>query len=958
EASASVGSGGRVLIEAAYAKVDGQIKAEGGHVRIAATEKADLGGSIDVSDPSALSDSSDLSVIVESREISVGSTAAIDASGATGGGSINIGGGFQGRDVTIRNAESLVIDDGATIRADALTSGNGGQVILWSGGDTTFRGSISAQALGNGGNGGFVEVSGKEGLLYDGTVSTLAANGRSGTLLLDPSDFSIVVSGAGPNSMTSADLIAALNTTGSMVISTSGTGGTGDITVEAGANVNWNSANSLSLLAHRHIVVGANIQNSGSGGINLVAGWDGTTMPTSFPAASYGDLNGTITISGAAVGSRMGHTFAAGYRMELIGGSAAARLGYYDTGSNAINGAITANLKSGGLTLQGGSATGSAAQIGHVGQSNAAATTGGAINVDVTGIGAIALTGGTGEDSYAQIGHGARANTATKSGNISVTTASGGLELKAGGTVASSGQGAHALIGHGGRDSTNTIANSNITVDIGGSIGITAGVSGTAVNRHAQIGHGGLASSGTFSGIIDVKSGGNITLQGGNTGYAYAQIGHGGRNGSGSHSGEIKVFAQGSVRGYTSTLAGGNDAWAMIGHGGRQTVPATVGTGHGGDITVTAQTGNIDFKGGLAEGNVARIGHGGGNSQGDFWGRIVVNAATGISFTGGGGTNAYAQIGHGGAYSNGVNYTGNITGQIDIALTTAANTGIHLAGGSGGGSYAKIGHGGFHNATDTSNGSITGGIFVNYDSVGDVATGFAGRINLQGSGINSFAQIGHGGTNRRGNMAGDVILGRVGDVELKGSTGAGSFAHIGHGGVAPNAAVLGGKITVNAAGNVALLAGNSTSAAYAMIGHGGGLSYGDKSGDISVTSSAGTLFRIVGGGGNDNFAMIGHGGLRGDATNKGGNTIGNIVVQATNASLTMTGGASGSRNFVKIGHGGYMGDVDVNSTLQGSINATFGGNAEIRGGGGVSFAQVGHGSVYANYTDANDPNYS
>ncbi|HRQ88450.1 MAG TPA: hypothetical protein PLA50_06615, partial [Bacteroidia bacterium] len=64
ETGMSSDSVGRVLIEAAYAKVDGQIKAEGGTVRIAATEKAELGGSIDVSAPSTGG-----SVVVESREI-------------------------------------------------------------------------------------------------------------------------------------------------------------------------------------------------------------------------------------------------------------------------------------------------------------------------------------------------------------------------------------------------------------------------------------------------------------------------------------------------------------------------------------------------------------------------------------------------------------------------------------------------------------------------------------------------------------------------------------------------------------------------------------------------------------------------------------------------------------------------------------------------------------------------
>src|SRR5690606_36123179 len=127
--------------------------------QIAGSEKVELGGAVDVSDSSDPSTGG--SITVEGREIAVGSTALVDASGTTGGGGIRIGGGFQGRDADIRNAETLVIDDGATLRAVALASGNGGSVILWSDGDTAFRGSVSAQALGDSGDGGFVEVSGK-----------------------------------------------------------------------------------------------------------------------------------------------------------------------------------------------------------------------------------------------------------------------------------------------------------------------------------------------------------------------------------------------------------------------------------------------------------------------------------------------------------------------------------------------------------------------------------------------------------------------------------------------------------------------------------------------------------------------------------------------------------------------------------------------------------------------------
>src|SRR5690606_19818950 len=118
-----------------------------------------------------------------------------------------------------------------------------------------FEGQISAQARGMIGRGGMVEVSGKRQLTFAGGVSTLSVGGSTGTLLLDPTDFQVVTTGAGANQITATDLIAQL--AGSdVVISTSGAGvGTdaGTITVEAGANVHWNDPTSLTLLAYQDI---------------------------------------------------------------------------------------------------------------------------------------------------------------------------------------------------------------------------------------------------------------------------------------------------------------------------------------------------------------------------------------------------------------------------------------------------------------------------------------------------------------------------------------------------------------------------------------------------------------------------------------------------------------------------------------------------------------------------------
>ena len=87
-------------------------------------------------------------------------SATIDASGADGGGTVNIGGGFQGGDPSIPNSQSTLVDAASVITADATNTGDGGTVVLWSDGNTSFEGQIYAQGAPLG-SGGLVEVSGK-----------------------------------------------------------------------------------------------------------------------------------------------------------------------------------------------------------------------------------------------------------------------------------------------------------------------------------------------------------------------------------------------------------------------------------------------------------------------------------------------------------------------------------------------------------------------------------------------------------------------------------------------------------------------------------------------------------------------------------------------------------------------------------------------------------------------------
>ena len=95
------------------------------------------------------------------------------------------------------NSERTSVASSASINADALNSGSGGRVTVWADGDTRFHGAISARGGSAGGDGGLVEVSGKQQLGFDGSVDTSAPVGTIGELLLDPDDLYIAAAPVG-----------------------------------------------------------------------------------------------------------------------------------------------------------------------------------------------------------------------------------------------------------------------------------------------------------------------------------------------------------------------------------------------------------------------------------------------------------------------------------------------------------------------------------------------------------------------------------------------------------------------------------------------------------------------------------------------------------------------------------------------------------------------------------------
>ncbi|WP_413160311.1 CHAT domain-containing protein [Capilliphycus salinus ALCB114379] len=114
----------------------------------------------------------------------------INASGTNGGGTVLIGGEYKGQG-EVPNALRTFVNRNTIINADGLLSGDGGRVIVWADEVTGFYGNVNTRGGSELGNGGFVEVSGKESLIFDGIVDTSAVNGSVGTLLLDPRNITI-----------------------------------------------------------------------------------------------------------------------------------------------------------------------------------------------------------------------------------------------------------------------------------------------------------------------------------------------------------------------------------------------------------------------------------------------------------------------------------------------------------------------------------------------------------------------------------------------------------------------------------------------------------------------------------------------------------------------------------------------------------------------------------------------
>ncbi|RZA03920.1 MAG: hypothetical protein EOO68_08965, partial [Moraxellaceae bacterium] len=116
--------------------------------------------------------------------------AQIDASGASGGGQILLGGDKTGANLNIHNAEFLYIGEQVQIRTDASQAGKGGRLIAFAEDTTRIYGSLSARG-GTDGHGGFIETSGLKGFDLYRAPDVSSVSGIGGHWLIDPSNITI-----------------------------------------------------------------------------------------------------------------------------------------------------------------------------------------------------------------------------------------------------------------------------------------------------------------------------------------------------------------------------------------------------------------------------------------------------------------------------------------------------------------------------------------------------------------------------------------------------------------------------------------------------------------------------------------------------------------------------------------------------------------------------------------------
>ena len=600
------------------------------------------------------------SITVTGDHVGLLAGASIDASGDVGGGYVKIGGDFHGQGTT-PNAEATLVQQGVTIKANAVTSGNGGNVAVWSDNYTNFAGTIEAMGAARSGNGGYVETSGKIDLQMSGLVNASAPNGISGTWLMDPEDVTIST-GSDSDESGNPNFVPG-NSQATAVINTSDI----DTALNTGTNVTVSTSNNGQSGPN-----GGSITLATSSPISATIGTAGATG--SLTLSSYNDIsiNSAITLGGTGV---------AGGAITLRADNAGNNSGYIN-----VDGNITSN--GGAITMGGGSGSITAGSLNSDGTLNTAATgfatgnSGQSYGIEIqgtvsSGAGAIIINGkgyaGSGGYGVYVTGNGDVQGT---SGGISITGIGGsgttgsqyGIAL--GGGVETTGIGTVTLTGTGGGSSSDSVGSDvgvylNYLVSWYGSVASTASGGGAIYIYGAGGDIGGSGSSNNGIAINYHLS--NVTTQDGNiVMYGKASNATGGYN-----------FGISFANGGNPLSAIGSGSITLTGIGGSSNSNGSnegIATGDGSALsTISTNTGNITING-TGGGSSSSI-NGGGGMVG------IDDDETKIISTGGG---SITVNGTGGKDAGGTNYGIWMEDGTDTITTTSGSITLDGVGGTGG----------------------------------------------------------------------------------------------------------------------------------------------------------------------------------------------------------------------------------------------------------------------------------
>ncbi|MGP1716818.1 MAG: two-partner secretion domain-containing protein [Methylophilus sp.] len=265
-------------------------------------------------------------IAVTGEQVALLNGAVLDASGDKGGGKVLVGGDYQGKNEAVYNAQTAYVGAGATIKADAIQQGDGGTVVVWADQLTRYYGDISAQGGAASGNGGFVEVSGKQDLDFHGGVDVGAVNGAGGTVLLDPTNIILStnpqlplpdlangtpdIAFGNPGTTTTVNVNSVkgfnelfLQATNNITVSSAltMTKATGSVRLEAGNDINVNA--NITSGTFGKVTLKADADGIGGGNIAIganITGSAGVTLSAATITHTAGNINTTGSVLGIA----------------------------------------------------------------------------------------------------------------------------------------------------------------------------------------------------------------------------------------------------------------------------------------------------------------------------------------------------------------------------------------------------------------------------------------------------------------------------------------------------------------------------------------------------------------------------------------------------------------------------------------------------------------------------------